>query len=109
MTFNKISKLHRLFTLGVGVGLASLAAIAQADTTTQGLLYVTDYGKSMLDRYQYTYDQTTNKITAVTAYGIGNNTSNAYFLGGSSAPIKEGVHGTANDLILSLAAVTAAA
>jgi len=63
-------------------------------------LYVSDYGLSDLDRYRYTYDQTTNTITGIQAYGIGNNTTNAYFLGGSSNPIKEGIHGTANDLII---------
>lgn len=100
MTYNRTPKLHGLLALGLGVGIVSLTAIAHADTTTTGLVYVSDYGKSVLDRYQYTYNQTINKITAVTPYGIGNNTSNAFFLGGSSAPIKEGVNGTANDLII---------
>ena len=99
LTLNRPTNFHRLFALGIGMGLASLAIVTHADTT-KGLLYVSDYGKSVLDRYQYTYDQATNKITAITAYGIGNNTSNAFFLGGSSAPVKEGVHGTANDLIV---------
>ena len=100
MTTNKTTNLQRLFALGLGLGLVSLASVTHADTNVTGVLYVSDYGKSVLDRYQYTYNQTTNTITGITAYGIGNNTSNAFFLGSSSAPIKEGVNGTANDLIV---------
>ncbi len=80
------------------LGIVSLASPVRA--ATLGYLYVTDYGKSELDRYQYTYDPTTNVITSIQADGIGNNSSNAYFLGGGSNPVKEGIHGTANDLII---------
>ena len=89
-----------LITLGLGLSIVSFASVTHADVINTGFLYVSDYGLSELDRYQYTYDQTTNTITGVTPDGIGNNTSNAYFLGGGSAPVKEGVHGTANDLII---------
>jgi hypothetical protein len=84
--------------------MLTLSSVTHAALVT-GFVYVTDYGKSELDRYQYTYDQTLNKITGVTAYGINHSTNpnSAYFLGGSSGlslPVKEGIHGTANDLIL---------
>ena len=107
--FNKLScsprkpdkaKILPLITLGLGLSFLSLAPVTHADEINTGFLYVSDYGLSELDRYQYTYDQTTNAITGIQAYGIGNNTSNAYFLGSSTNPIKEGVHGTANDLII---------
>ncbi len=93
----------RFFRLGLTGSLLLLvggAVQARADTIKTGYLYVSDYGLSELDRYKYTYNQTLNTITGFTAFGIGNNTSNAYFLGGTSNPVKEGVHGTANDLIL---------
>lgn len=73
---------------------------ARADIYTTGNLFVTDYGQSELFRYAYTFDQTTKTITAITPDGIGNNKSNAYFLGSASDPVKEGIHGTANDLIV---------
>ena len=72
---------------------------ARADVIHTGMLYVADYGKSVLDRYQYTYDQTLNTITSIGPYGIGGNTTNAFFLGGTSMPIKEGLQGTSDDLI----------
>lgn len=87
-------------------GIAALAffpgvsPLAHADLLTTGLLYVADYGKSELDRYQYTFDQTTGAITGMTPDGIGGSTTNAYFLGGSSNPIKEGLQGTSDDLIV---------
>ena len=84
---------------GIAAALFSVAPAAQAVVVT-GSLYVSDYGKSELDRYKYTYDSTLNAITSLTANGIGNNSTNAYFLGGASNPIKEGIHGTANDLII---------
>ena len=85
----------------VALAAAGIAAPARADVVRTGYLFATDYGKSVLDRYQYTYDQTTNQVTAITPYGIGGNATNAYFLGNSStAPVKEGIQGTANDLIL---------
>ena len=67
--------------------------LASADVINSGMLYVADYGKSVLDRYQYMYDQTLNTITSIGPYGIGGNTTNAFFLGGSSMPIKEGLSG----------------
>jgi hypothetical protein len=73
--------------------------LARADLTTTGQLYVADYGKSVLDRYQYTFDETLGAITSVSPYGIGGNTTNAYFLGSTNSPIKEGLQGTSNDLI----------
>lgn len=78
----------------------ALPGLARADVFTTGYLYVSDYGTSQLDRFKYTYDQTSNVITDISAYGYGGNTSNAYFLGGGLNPVKEGVHGTASDLIL---------
>ena len=65
-----------------------------------GQLYVADYGKSVLDRYQYTFDQALDAITSITPDGIGGNTTNAYFLGSPTSPIKEGVQGTNNDMIV---------
>ncbi len=82
------------------VMLACGSILARADVMKSGFLYVSDYGLSTLDRYQYTLDETIQSITGFSPDGIGNNTSNAYFLGNSSNPVKEGVHGTANDLIL---------
>lgn len=73
---------------------------AQANGIITGQLYVADYGKSVLDRYQYTFDLTTGAITGITPNGIGGSTTDAYFLGGSTSPIKEGVEGTTNDLIV---------
>lgn len=92
--------------LGKVAALAAVAAVvgpltsARADIIRTGFLFASDYGRSELDRFQYAYDQTTNQITGITPYGIGNNTSNAYFLGGGQSPIKEGLQGTANDLIV---------
>ncbi len=80
--------------------LSSGARPAHADTIISGLLYVADYGKSLLDRYQYTYDQTTHTITGVTPDGLGGNTTNAAFLGNANTPIKEGIQGTSDDLIV---------
>jgi hypothetical protein len=80
--------------------LAGNGTLARADTIKTGFLYVSDYGLSTLDRYQYTYDETTNSITGFTPDGIGNNTTDAYFLGSTTDPVKEGIHGTSNDLIL---------
>ncbi len=91
----KSKKNKCLKALALGFGLASFASATQA-----GYLYVSDYGKSELDRYQYTYDKNTNTVTSITPYGINGNTSNAYFLGGGSAPVKEGIHGTNTDIIL---------
>jgi len=80
--------------------LSSSSGVAVANTVIVGQLYVADYGTSVLDRYQYTYDTGLNTITSITPNGIGGNTTNAYFLGGPSSPIKEGVQGTANDMIV---------
>jgi len=74
---------------------------AKGDTIATGQLYVADYGKSVLDRYQYTFDETLGTITSITPNGIGGSTTNAFFLGDAiSNPIKEGLQGTANDLIV---------
>jgi hypothetical protein len=80
--------------------LAGNGTLACGGTIATGYLFVSDYGLSELDRYQYTLDETTNTITSITADGIGGNTTSAYFLGGSNAPVKEGVEGTADDLII---------
>ena len=77
-----------------------LATPARADVIKTGYLFASDYGQSQLDRFLYTYDQTTNKVTGITPFGIGGNTGNAYFLGGGQSPIKEGLQGTGNDLIV---------
>ncbi len=81
------------------IALAGSVPLASADVIHTGMLFVADYGKSVLDRYQYTYDQSLNSITSIGPYGIGGNTTNAFFLGGASMPIKEGLQGTSNDLI----------
>lgn len=73
---------------------------ANANTIITGQLYVADYGTSVMERYQYTYDKTVGVITSITPNGIGGSTTNAYFLGGPTSPIKEGVQGTANDMIV---------
>lgn len=89
-----------LLTVTLQVLLLGSIVEARADMITTGQLYVGDYGKSVLDRYQYTYDETLNTITSITANGIGGNTSNSYFLGNASTnPIKEGLQGTGSDLI----------
>ncbi|HEV3201704.1 MAG TPA: PEP-CTERM sorting domain-containing protein [Bryobacteraceae bacterium] len=74
--------------------------LASASPIITGQLFVADYGKSVLDRYQYTFDVGIGAITSITPNGIGGNTTNAYFLGSSTSPIKEGVQGTTNDLIV---------
>jgi hypothetical protein len=76
----------------------SMTPGAKAEVLT-GLVYVSDYGSSLLDRYQYSYNETTGAI-AFTPDGIGNNTTNATFLGSAGDPVKEGVIGTRNDLIV---------
>jgi hypothetical protein len=93
------ANLRRLLVASLAAAALALATPAHASVST-GFLYVTDYGKSELDRYQYTYDSVLNQITALTPDGAGNNTSNAYFLGGGSNPVKEGLQGTSNDLII---------
>ncbi|HEY3838372.1 MAG TPA: hypothetical protein VGL72_17455 [Bryobacteraceae bacterium] len=80
--------------------MSLFTSTAWPDTIQTGHLYVSDYGLGTLDRYQYSLDETTNTILSITPDGIGDNTTNAYFLGSSSDPVKEGIHGTANDLIL---------
>src|SRR5580700_7079622 len=96
-----ISKLRHLILASTAVALLCGGSFtAKADAIITGQLYVADYGLSELDRYQYTFDQTTDTITGFTPNGIGGNTSNAYFLGGASLPIKEGLQGTADDLIV---------
>ena len=92
--------LRYLLLAGTVLAFLPSAPMAKADTIRTGMLYVADYGTSELDRYQYTYDITLNTITGFTPYGFGGNTSNAYFLGGSSLPVKEGVQGTSDDLIV---------
>src|SRR5580692_4900083 len=85
-----------------GTALALLpggSRLAHAGTIT-GELFVADYGKSVLDRYQYAFDTTLDAITGITPNGIGGNTTDAYFLGSSASPIKEGLQGTTNDLIV---------
>jgi hypothetical protein len=85
----------------IGLGaLWLLPASGRADTYTTGYLYTSDYGQSELYRYQYTYDQTINAITSILPDGINGSTTNAFFLGSSTNPIKEGVQGTSNDLIV---------
>ena len=92
---------YRMAALAVaGAAAAALAQPARADVVQRGYLFASDYGQSQLDRFLYTYNQTTNAITGITPYGIGGNTSNAYFLGGGQSPIKEGLQGTGNDLIV---------
>ena len=49
------------FLLAISVGNAN------AETFRTGHLYVSDYGLSTLDRYQYTYDETLNFITGFMA------------------------------------------
>ena len=96
-----IHKLRYLILAGTALALLTGGSfLAKADTIISGQLYVADYGKSELDRYTYTFDSTLGIITGFTPDGIGGNTTNAYFLGGSGLPIKEGLQGTADDLIV---------
>ena len=76
------------------------AAGARADTIETGYLFASDYGRSELDRFQYTYNRTSHQMLGITPYGAGGSTSSAYFLGGGQFPIKEGLQGTGNDLII---------
>ena len=77
--------------------LVQVATMAWADNYVTGMLYVTDYGLENLDRYMYTFDTTIDQITAIAPDGFGNNPTNAVLITGD---VKEGVQGTANDLIL---------
>ncbi len=91
--------------LKAGLFATALMAVSQGayatDIILTGNLYVADYGKSVMERYKWTYDQTTNVMTSITPNGINGSTTNAYFIGdATNFPIKEGVHGTLNDLIL---------
>jgi len=91
--------------LKAGLFATALAAVSHSayatDVILTGNLYVTDYGKSVMERYKWTYDQTTNVMTSIIPNGINGSTTNAYFLGdATNFPVKEGVHGTLNDLIL---------
>jgi hypothetical protein len=70
-----------------------------ANIITIGQLYVADYGTSELDRYQYKFDATLGTIIDITPNGVGGSTTDAYFLGSSTIPIKEGLQGTSDDLI----------
>jgi hypothetical protein len=81
----------------ITIAMVLAAVMARADNNVTGYLYVSDYGNSNLDRYQYTFDTTTNKITAIAVDGYNNSTTSAVLISGN---IKEGVEGTANDLII---------
>ena len=96
------AKMAALKIVAVATALTVLgpAAGGRADTIQTGYLFASDYGRSELDRFQYTYNQTTNKMTGITPYGSGGSTSSAYFLGGGQFPVKEGLQGTGNDLII---------
>ncbi len=66
----------------LAVAMAALSpAGARADIVQTGYLFTSGYGRSELDRFLYNYNQTTNRLTGVTPYGMGGNTSSAYFLG----------------------------
>jgi sugar lactone lactonase YvrE len=92
---------RHFITLAGAIAIATAPLPAHADTVRLGYLYVSDYGLSVMERYQYVYNQTQNMITAITPYGINGNTTNAYFLGNAATnPVKEGVHGTTSDIIL---------
>ncbi len=78
-------------------GLAATGA--RADIYSTGTLLVTDYGLSQLDRYSYTWDQTTNAMT-FTNDGLNSSSTTAVLFSNSTYPVKEGVQGTNNDLIL---------
>jgi len=96
------SNLGHLILMSMLLGLlpAGENRLARADTIIVGNLYVADYGLSVLDRYQYSFDLTIGSITSIMPNGIGGNTTNAYFLGGSTLPVKEGLQGTSNDIIV---------
>jgi hypothetical protein len=97
----KTSLLHLILASAALTLLPGAIQQANGDTIATGQLYVADYGKSVLDRYQYTFDVTLGTITNITANGIGGSTTNAFFLGDAlTNPIKEGLQGTANDLIV---------
>jgi hypothetical protein len=94
-------KLRHLILASVALALLpGITRPAHANTIITGQLFVADYGLSVLDRYQYTFDETLDTITSIIPNGIGGSTSNAYFLGGLTSPIKEGVQGTTNDMIV---------
>jgi DNA-binding beta-propeller fold protein YncE len=81
-----------------GVAAALVGAPgARADVIQKGYLYISDYGNSLLDRYQFTYNKTSGAMSFAAA---GKTPGSAVFLGSSGSPVKEGVHGTASDIIL---------
>lgn len=82
------------------IASAGMTCAVKADVYQSGYLFVSDYGASVLDRYKYSYDQTTNAIVSIAPDGSNNNPTNATFLGSATNPVKEGIQGTANDLIL---------
>jgi len=90
----------RLAACALAAAACVPAAGARADTIETGYLFASDYGRSELDRFQYTYNRTSHQMLGITPYGAGGSTSSAYFLGGGQFPIKEGLQGTGNDLII---------
>ena len=80
----------KIAALTVAIVALDPVAGARADTVQTGYLFTSDYGRSELDRFLYSYDQTTNRITGITPYGAGANTSNAYFLWGWPVPDQGG-------------------
>jgi hypothetical protein len=78
------------------LGLAILASGARADIQT-GYLYVSDYGLQALDRFAYDYNTVTNTISNWRPYGANGSSTNAQFI---SADVKEGLQGTASDIIV---------
>ncbi len=79
-----------------GLGLTILASSAKADIQT-GYLYVSDYGLQALDRFAYDYDTTSHIISHWRPYGLNGSTTNAQFI---NANVKEGLQGTASDIIV---------
>ncbi len=78
--------------------LGATVSSVSAQTILTGFLYVSDYSRSDLDRYQFSYNAATGaRTTGFTPYGYGGNTSDATFITGG---IKEGLQGTANDIIV---------
>src|SRR5579871_1544851 len=91
-----MSRSRHLTIIGTCAGLLSLCALSHAQLST-GYLYVSDYGSQKLDRYTYQYNAITHAISNFAPYGINGNLSNAVFI---SSQIKEGLQGTANDIIV---------
>ena len=78
------------------VGLFSWVTPMRADNIT-GYLYASDYGAQALDRFSYNFDTVSKTISNWQPAGAGGSTTSALFI---NSNIKEGLQGTANDIIV---------